>query len=81
MNKVSAFSFALLLVVTISSCVHKTNNAYTNDTVMVDTIENANDFPIDTAQIKPDTLSSDSANKVDSSSLVSPVMSEGKRQK
>lgn len=75
-------SFLLLfLMLGMTSCVHKTSNAYTSDTVKVDTIEGENDFPIDTAQVKPDTLSADSSSKVDSSSLVTPVISEGKKQK
>lgn len=75
MNKIP-FSF-LLLTMTLTSCVHKTNRvAYTSDTVKVDTVERDNDFPVDTAPVKVDSLPGDSTSKVDSSSLVSPVKSE-----
>lgn len=78
MNKIP-FSF-LLLMMALTSCVHKTNRgAYTSDTVKVDTVERDNDFPVDTAPVKVDSLPGDSMSKVDSSSLVSPVKSEDKK--
>lgn len=76
-------SLSLFLLVIVmsgtSSCVHKTNGAYTTDTAKVDTIEHDNDFPVDTAPVKIDTLSTDSANKVDSSALITPIKSEDKK--
>lgn len=76
MNKALCVVGGFTLVAVLSSCVHKTNNAYSTDTVKVDTIEKDNDFPVDTAPVKVDTLPGDSANKVDSSALVSPVVSD-----
>lgn len=69
-------SLVLIAAGCLSSCVHKTSNAYTTDTVKVDTIESDHDFPVDTAPVKADSLSTDSTNKIDSSALVSPVTSD-----
>ena len=76
----STIGFVLFMVgVFSSSCVHKTSSAYTTDTVKVDTIERDNDFPVDTAPVKNDTLAGDSANKVDSSALINPVKSDNRK--
>lgn len=69
-------SLVILAVGCMTSCVHKTSNAYTTDTVKVDTIERDNDFPVDTAPVKVDSLSADTTGRIDSSALVSPVKSE-----
>lgn len=70
------YGIAGVCIIVATSCVHKTSNAYTTDTVKVDTIERDNDFPVDTAPIKPDSLSADTTNKIDSSALVSPIQSD-----
>lgn len=78
-NKYS-FQFVLVLAgIGLSSCVHKTSNVYSTDTVKVDTIERDNDFPVDTMQVRVDSVAGDSTNKVDSSALVTPIKSEDKK--
>lgn len=79
MNKFLFLLGLFLPVLGLTSCVHRVNNAYTTDTVRVDTIERDNDFPVDTAPVKVDSLPGDSTSKVDSSSLVTPIKSDMKK--